>query len=472
VSRVRAAGIAPGTFVSTAHRGWGYAVCPASKITTGCQADADEDGIAPEIEARLARALDLSPSAIVVLVDRDLRIRWLSRSAAWVTGSDPAGRRGTDSLDRIHPDDVDRLLHGMAQLRAAGPSPGPGVAVAGPLRYRFQRFDDDRWVVMEAQVHNLLDDPVVNGMLVISRPVDGALDGVGHVVDLLVADAPLGTVLAACAGLVPAYVGSAAVVGQVGADVVAGAPPGSPAERLVGDDRWWRDAMADGKVRSPVDFDGFPEDLAARARADGFRTAWVAPLFDGSTTEVIGCLVVWVRIGGERDIVSDDALRQTERLASMVIGEQRRHHELRRQAVTDPLTGVGNRAALDGRLDHAGGPVTMAIIDLDDFKPVNDLHGHETGDAVLRVVAQRLAAAVRENDLVARFGGDEFAIVFADGTPTGGLARTQQRIVDAIQGPIKLRTGLVLSVRASIGVATDAPGTVAQRADAALYDAK
>src|SRR4030095_1370978 len=66
-------------------------------------------------------------------------------------------------------------------------------------------------------------------------------------------------------------------------------------------------------------------------------------------TEVCGCLVVWVRIGGERDIVSDDALRQTERLASMVIGEQRRHHELRRQAVTDPLTGVGNRAALDSR---------------------------------------------------------------------------------------------------------------------------
>jgi hypothetical protein len=110
----------------------------------GSEAGRRTDGpeVAPELAARLARALDRSPSAVVVFVDSELRIQWLSSSAAWVTGSDPHSRRGASSLERIHPDDVERLLHGLEQLRAAGPSRGPGRPVPGPLRYRFQRFDD------------------------------------------------------------------------------------------------------------------------------------------------------------------------------------------------------------------------------------------------------------------------------------------------------------------------------------------
>ncbi|MGH9213508.1 MAG: diguanylate cyclase [Acidimicrobiales bacterium] len=429
------------------------------------------DDVPPDVAARLVRALDRNPSSVVTLIDSDLRVRWISHSATWVTGTDPATRLGADSLERIHPDDVERLLHGLAQLRAASQPSGPSVPVVEPIRYRFKRFDG-QWVVLEAQVHNLLDDPDVNGMVVIARPVDGGVDAIGHVVDLLVADAPATEVLAACAALVPRYLGSAAVVGLLGNDPLIGAPADGPARRLVADDRWWRDAVADGRVRAPVDFGGFPDDLAEAARAEGFRSAWVSPLADATTGDVIGCVVVWVRLAVESNIATDQALLHTVRLASLVIGEQRRHHVLRREAVTDPLTGVGNRSALRRRLDATVGPVTVAIVDLDQFKPVNDTYGHDAGDAVLKVIAERLLATVREDDLVVRFGGDEFAVVFAEDASGEGVRRSARRIVTALEAPIPLDGGVTVTVGASLGLATGPATEVIHLADAALYDAK
>ena len=155
-----------------------------------------------------------------------------------------------------------------------------------------------------------------------------------------------------------------------------------------------------------------------------------------------------------------------------MIGEERRLLALRRQAVTDPLTGLGSRSALRRRLDTAPGPVTLAVVDLDDFKPINDAHGHDTGDAVLRVVAERLRGAVRADDLVVRYGGDEFAVVFAHQTPVHGAAQLARRIVAVIQAPIALNGTLTITVGASIGLATASADTVVHQADATLYHAK
>src|SRR5262249_3427499 len=151
-------------------------------------------------------------------------------------------RTGASSLERIHPDDVERLVHGLALLQAAEPRDAPTVPVLEPLRYRFKRFDG-RWVVLEATVHNLLNDPGVAGLLVEARPVAAGLDGVGHVVDLLVSESPLTEVLTACARLVPISLGSAAIVALTDEGIVTGASPGDAAERLVTDERWWQDAL-------------------------------------------------------------------------------------------------------------------------------------------------------------------------------------------------------------------------------------
>ena len=444
---------------------------PHATATGADTGDVEDDDVPTEIALQIARALDRSPSTFAVIIDPGLTTRWLSRSAAWMTGTDPGSRRGRESLERVHPDDVGRLLGAFEQLSEANATT-PGVPVVEPLRYRVSSGGDDEWTTREALVLNLLHDPVVNGLLLIVRPVDGTLDGVGHVVDLLVNDAPLAEVLSACAALVPAYLGAAVVVGLVDGAPTVGIAPGCAVEPLCGDDRWWRDTMADGKIRAPYDFDGFPHELAEQAREAGYRTAWVLPVQEPSSGDVSGCLVVWLLIEVELNIGTDHGLRQAQRLASLVIGEQRRHQALQREAVTDPLTRVGNRSALRRRLDLSTGPVSVAFVDLDDFKAVNDTHGHDAGDTVLREVARRLGDSVREDDLVVRLGGDEFAVVFADGTPAEGIERLVTHVHGTIEAPIELGPDASITVHASLGVATGPAGEVVHLADEALYATK
>jgi diguanylate cyclase (GGDEF)-like protein/PAS domain S-box-containing protein len=146
----------------------------------------------------------------------------------------------------------------------------------------------------------------------------------------------------------------------------------------------------------------------------------------------------------------------------------------------DSLTGLGNRRALADAFERrVGAPAAkfaLLLIDLDRFKPVNDLHGHVTGDEVLRVVAQRLRAAVRGDCAIVRIGGDEFAILSESGGDPTEIAAMANRALEAIAAPIGI-DGKTLSVGASIGVAMYPDDAAAiepllQFADAAMYRAK
>lgn len=127
------------------------------------------------------------------------------------------------------------------------------------------------------------------------------------------------------------------------------------------------------------------------------------------------------------------------------------------QAHTDPLTKLANRPGLlrlgadaMARARRSGNPVTVAFIDLDDFKPVNDRLGHEAGDEVLQFTAKRLQETVREVDAVARVGGDEFVLVCED-LDAADLTGFRNRIREALRAPITLSTGDVVAVDAAIG---------------------
>jgi diguanylate cyclase (GGDEF)-like protein len=154
---------------------------------------------------------------------------------------------------------------------------------------------------------------------------------------------------------------------------------------------------------------------------------------------------------------------------------------LRHLAYHDSLTGLANRALFLERLAEAlaarkpGEAPTVIMIDLDDFKPVNDRHGHHAGDALLRAVAVRLRECVRDADTVARLGGDEFAILLATPGPAR-LPDVVRRIGATVRQPVRVTDHLDVSVRASVGTATSAvlertPGDVEAELAALLHHA-
>ncbi|MGA2452660.1 MAG: bifunctional diguanylate cyclase/phosphodiesterase [Solirubrobacteraceae bacterium] len=165
-----------------------------------------------------------------------------------------------------------------------------------------------------------------------------------------------------------------------------------------------------------------------------------------------------------------------------LVGE--RTGELEYRALHDPLTDLPNRVlALDraeqilGRARRLDVPVTALFVDIDGFKQINDRHGHQAGDEVLRQVGARLKATLRENDTVGRLGGDEFVMLIDSVGLYTAPELVAERILDVLRQPINLseQERAPISITASIGIATGRPGSaedLMQDADLALYKAK
>lgn len=202
--------------------------------------------------------------------------------------------------------------------------------------------------------------------------------------------------------------------------------------------------------------------------------AWTPQLFGSSTFEIVAPLrivggvvfVLIVAVIGWRVVVVSSRL-------------ERRRAAATRLAHTDTLTGLGNRRAFDTGLEtrcalaaETGRGIVLVMIDLDDFKAINDALGHSAGDAVLQIVARHLRETAARDDLVVRLGGDEFAVV----REAAGLDDYLARLDARFDQPIDIG-GQRLRFAASIGMARsdDFPGSPArliQAADIALYRAK
>lgn len=176
-----------------------------------------------------------------------------------------------------------------------------------------------------------------------------------------------------------------------------------------------------------------------------------------------------------RELV-DLALAANEMLARLQFAQGRLYD----QAYTDSLTGLFNRRAFSDFLERAAAPdlngrAAVMLLDIDDFKIVNDSMGHSAGDQLLVAVSRRLKGAAREGDLVARFGGDEFAIIVQGDDAIGAATTIAERILRAFQDDVVI-AGQSLRVTASIGIADGlGAGSVDDllaHADSAMYVAK
>lgn len=193
------------------------------------------------------------------------------------------------------------------------------------------------------------------------------------------------------------------------------------------------------------------------------------------------------RIGSLVTPPDETLLSSVAEQIGLAIGNVRLREELRRQAVRDPLTGLYNRRHFDELLrarmaehDRSGRGFSVLMIDIDHFKRINDQHGHETGDDVLRETARHLQESVRAGEAAFRFGGEEFVLLIDDGEhPDGSQAmRCAERVRREIaELRVHCRGRVLPPVTVSIGVAgypRDVERQVSplQRADAALYTAK
>ena len=192
-------------------------------------------------------------------------------------------------------------------------------------------------------------------------------------------------------------------------------------------------------------------------RANGLQIGIAAEM-------VVFAIALSSRVGG---------MRTTQAALSL------RAARLARSAATDPLTGLANRSGLAQRAADSlarADAQALLLLDLDQFKQVNDVHGHDAGDAVLCAVAQRMQAHIQDDDIAVRLGGDEFVILLAGPLSAERLNVLALRLGNAVRQPVEFR-GTVLTVGVSIGIArrphnADTLAGLMRCADQAMYQAK
>jgi diguanylate cyclase (GGDEF)-like protein len=185
----------------------------------------------------------------------------------------------------------------------------------------------------------------------------------------------------------------------------------------------------------------------------------------------------------QRDVTVRERLSGVASLAATALEGLVLLDEIRHQALHDPVTDLANSRLFEDRVTQSlsiarrsGTRLALLFVDLDRFKSVNDTHGHKVGDELLRAVAERLLATVRNEDTVARIGGDEFGILVQGATNDAAIEVVAGKIVSALGKPFVVRD-LALVVGASVGVTmfpdpTDTYDSVMSRADSAMYQAK
>ena len=397
----------------------------------------------------LAVIVESMADAVAVL-DADAVLRYANPAAEELFGYRLADRQDQSVLDLVHPDDLDLVA---------------GIEVPGaPLEVRALAADG-RWLDVQVVTIDLLDDERIGGRILSIREItdrrsaEWAGVSAERVLDHTFANNPIGMVLCTLDGhfvkVNPAF---CAQLGLTEAELLAETHQGLASSKEFAAEQDDLTALIAGERSS------FTADKEI-VRKDGSRA--VGELTVSMVEDPDGARLIF---GQLRDVTDQRELE----------------HQLEHRTLHDPLTGLGNRAMFSDRVRLAhrrhrryGNGLSVAVVDLDDFKTVNDALGHAAGDELLCGVAERLTDRFRGTDTVARVGGDEFAVLLDEGGSVTDAERLASELVELFDEPFQL-AGRRLRVGASVGIAPMASGLHDARdveelvadADLAMYAAK
>lgn len=454
------------------------------------------------MSARMLRALHRGATQLVALIARDGTIVDVGESVRDLLGyerEDLLGRRAFDLLTPEGRAFAEGLLARDRQRPRRGAEHAPDAQIGGEFKVYAA---DGSIVFFKLTRTNMLSDPDVDGVLVVGQkpghqPVltealsvlawePEGLEAVRQMLGFLDLEMP----------------GTRAAVRIAGAG----------GEWVCADERVALLCNASGPWREAVESDTFlTADLSAmdaaslapavaRRAADlGFKSCWCMPLpnlsprvyprFDHAPGlplvdpgaderewegRPLGCLVIWSERAAAPDAAYLATIERVGLFVEVALRRRRDRERIRRLLHHDHLTGALSRAGMQAVIAGDPSTWTQVLIDLDDFKLVNDRYGHAVGDQVLRLGAQRITGVFRSGDRIVRLGGDEFLVMVA-GTRPDLVQPALERLLRAFARPFQIGS-LSVSMAISVGVAFAAADAafevITDRADQAMYRAK
>jgi diguanylate cyclase (GGDEF)-like protein len=414
--------------------------------------------------------LDLLPVGVLRL-DGFGTILAANRVAGVLVGVDPSELPGRNILD-FNADGAERaaaMLSFSADLREPmGPVPVRYFHADGTLR------QSDLWA------ENHLQDPDIGAIVVVLVP-EASTPGIAAAQSSVAEGAPIDTTLTLLAQSLRAHpfapaVGCWLIRDEHGRRLVgADDLPESTRVALATSGMWWSGLHQMGLV-DVADVSAETDEHHGLLAASGIKAWWLMPVPTGITGTVDAGVMVLRRTAGTISPNQTEHLGRIVTTAGLAFERAAMQARLSHAAFHDALTGVGNRERFFERSEtsfRAGS--ALLYLDLDQFKPINDEHGHSTGDLVLVTVADRLRHVVRPTDRITRMGGDEFVIECPGTADDDEAIAIAERVIAAVQRPIEL-DDVTVEVGVSVGIArtsTEMPiDALLERSDLALYAAK